>query len=145
MRSSAAQRRDHRQEVTDTIIKMLEEGTAPWQKPWQAGALEMPFNPITGKLYRGGNAVHLLAAGIASGSDDPRWMTYRQAHQRGWQVRKGEKGTRIEYWEFPDSAIVRRRNGGDTVGDSQSSADENDREPARPIHRIYTVFNASQI
>src|SRR6266496_404364 len=104
MSSSAAHKRDHRQEVTEGIIKMLEEGTAPWQKPWQAGALEMPFNPITGKPYRGGNAVHLLAAGIATGSDDPRWMTYKQAEQRGWQVRKGEKGTQVEYWEFPQRA-----------------------------------------
>jgi antirestriction protein ArdC len=26
-------KRDHRQEVTDLIVKMLEEGVAPWQKP----------------------------------------------------------------------------------------------------------------
>jgi antirestriction protein ArdC len=29
--------RDYRKEVTDDIIKLLEEGTAPWQRPWQAG------------------------------------------------------------------------------------------------------------
>src|SRR5215831_21165429 len=74
MSSSATEKRDHRQEFTEGIIRMLEEGTAPWQKPWTAGALEMPFNPITGKLYRGGNAVHLLAAGLATNRDDPRWM-----------------------------------------------------------------------
>jgi antirestriction protein ArdC len=26
-------KRDFRQEVTDRIVKMLEEGVAPWQKP----------------------------------------------------------------------------------------------------------------
>jgi antirestriction protein ArdC len=31
--------RDYRAEVTADIIKMLEEGTAPWQKPWEAGEL----------------------------------------------------------------------------------------------------------
>src|SRR5262245_42151694 len=87
MSSSATQKRDHRQKVTEGIIKMLEEATAPWQKPWRAGSLEMPFNPITGKLYRGGNAVHLFASAMTTGSDDPRWMTYKQAEQRGWQVR----------------------------------------------------------
>ena len=31
--------------------------------------------------------------------DDPRWLTYKQAQDRGWQVRRGEKGTQIEFWE----------------------------------------------
>src|SRR5262245_1392928 len=106
MSSSSPQKRDHRQEGTDSIIRMLAEGTSPWQKPWTAGALEMPFNPITGKPYRCGNAVHLLAAGLAINLDDPRWMTYKQAQQRGWHVKQGEKETQIEYWEFPGRAIA---------------------------------------
>src|SRR5262245_25851614 len=94
-------RRDHRQEVTDSIVKMLEEGVAPWQKPWQATA--MPFNPTTDKAYRGGNAVHLMATAIQRGFEDPRWMTYKQAAQNGFQVRQGEKGTHIEFWEVKQS------------------------------------------
>ena len=57
-------KRDYRQEVTDSIIRMLEAGTAPWQKPWQPGALEMPFNPTSEKSYRGGNAIHLLSTAV---------------------------------------------------------------------------------
>ena len=38
-----AGKRDHRQEVTDSIIGMLENGVAPWQKPWESCG--MPFNP----------------------------------------------------------------------------------------------------
>src|SRR5204862_6807028 len=90
-------KRDYRQEVTENIIKMLEEGTAPWQKPWQPGALEMPSNPTSERLYRGGNALHLLATGTVRGYDDPRWLTYRQAQQQGWEAREGEKGAQIEY------------------------------------------------
>jgi antirestriction protein ArdC len=26
-------------------------------------------------------------------------MTYKQAADQGWQVRRGEKGTQIEFWE----------------------------------------------
>ena len=43
--TGAPARRDHRQEVTDSIIKMLEDGVAPWQKPWESAG--MPFNPTT--------------------------------------------------------------------------------------------------
>ena len=93
-------RRDFRQEVTDRIINMLENGVAPWQKPWNPAdaSLDMPMNPTTGKVYRGGNALHLMATGLSRGYGDPRWMTYRQATALAWQVRKGEKGTQIEFW-----------------------------------------------
>jgi antirestriction protein ArdC len=79
--STQPARRDFRQEVTNQIIAMLERGAAPWQKPWEpsrAGA-DVPENAKTGKLYRGGNAIHLLATGLRDGHDDPRGMTYNQA------------------------------------------------------------------
>ena len=31
---------------------------------------------------------------------DARWMTYRQAQTKGYQVRRGEKGTQVQYWRF---------------------------------------------
>ena len=79
-------KRDFRREVTDRIIHLLETGVAPWQKPWNPAdaSLEMPMNPTTGKAYRGGNAVHLMASGLLRGYGDPRWMTYRQAAGLGW-------------------------------------------------------------
>jgi antirestriction protein ArdC len=39
----------------------------------------LPMNPLTGKRYRGINALHLLSEGC----DDPRWMTYKQAVSTG--------------------------------------------------------------
>lgn len=131
-----ALKRDHRQEVTDSIVSMLEQGVAPWQKPWQG--LGIPLNPTTEKAYRGGNAVHLLATAIQRGYEDPRWMTYKQAAENNWQVKKGEKGTRIEFWEVKQQPDT--KNEPDQPGDGLSG--ERDR---RFIHRIYTVFNAKQI
>src|SRR5438477_13154014 len=97
----APEKRDFRQEVTDNIVRLLEQGAAPWQKPWNPAesSLALPMNPTTEKAYRGGNAIHLMATGLQRGYDDPRWTTYKQAADRGWQVRKGEKGTQIEFWE----------------------------------------------
>ena len=96
------ERRDYRKEVTESIIQMLEQGVAPWQKPWDAatvGNLAVPFNPTSNNPYRGGNAIYLMASAIRKGFDDPRWMTYKQAAANDWQVRGGEKGTQIEFWE----------------------------------------------
>jgi antirestriction protein ArdC len=135
-------KRDFRQEVTDNIIRMLEQGTAPWQKPWEAGKLEMPNNPTTQNPYRGGNAIHLMSVGTMRGYEDPRWLTYKQAAEQGWQVRKGEKGTQIEYWEFPDGSRNSKPRTG-SAGNSEESAKADDER--RIIHRVYTVFNAQQI
>jgi antirestriction protein ArdC len=133
-----ATKRDYRKEVTDSIVDMLEKGVAPWQKPWTAGALEMPSNPVTGRVYRGGNALYLITTAATRGYDDPRWITYKQASERGWQVRKGEKGAPIEYWEFP------KRQSADLDDDAAPAKSESGRSE-RLIHRVYTVFNAKQV
>src|SRR4051794_26489923 len=141
------EKRDFRQEVTDRIIKMLEEGVAPWQKPWEPGAAPagMPMNPTTDKAYRGGNAIHLMATGLRRGYDDPRWITYKQAADQGWQVRRGEKGTQIEFWEVKP-VQSRDRSGQPEDGQAGDTTDrQRDREGSRLIHRVYTVFNAKQV
>ncbi len=123
---------DHRREVTDRVIKLLEDGTAPWLKPWKDAPLHLPVNPTTGKNYRGGNVFGLLIDSMERGYIDPRFCTYRQAAEKGWQVRKGEKGMRIEFWE------VKPGRAGPDDGDD-------DKPHSRLIHRTYTVFNGQQI
>ena len=142
--STPTPKRDFRQEVTDNIVALLEKGVAPWQKPWTAQPQSaLPANPTTGKAYRGGNVVHLLAVGFQRNYSDPRWMTYKQASEQGWQVRKGEKGTQIEFWDVKSSKEVEEKTGRD---DGARDASFTNRESnSRLIHRIYTVFNAQQI
>jgi antirestriction protein ArdC len=143
---SQPEKRDFRQEVTDRIVQMLENGVAPWQKPWEPGrgSVGMPMNPTTEKPYRGGNAVHLMATGLQKGYEDPRWMTYKQATDHGWQVRKGEKGTHIEFWEvkpYPRQRDDQQAPG----GEGQAGENRSPERGSRLIHRVYTVFNARQI
>ena len=129
-------KRDLRQEVTDQIIRAMEQGTAPWQKPWQAGVLELPFNPVSGKSYRGGNVVQLMVVASSKGYDDPRWLTYHQTQENGWQVRRGEKGAQVEFWQFPNSVSK-------PDGDGKHQTVKSERDSF--IYRAYTVFNAKQI
>lgn len=128
------ERRDFRRDVTDKIVAMLEEGVAPWQKPWESTSA-MPLNPTTDRLYRGGNAIHLMASATLKGYADPRWMTYKQAANNEWQVKQGERGTQIEFWD----PAPRK----DFLGIRQANSETDAKQ--RFIHRVYTVFNASQI
>ena len=71
---------EYRMEITEKIIEALENGTAPWQKPW----LEtyMPVNATTGKRYSGMNSILLSMKGDKlSENGDPRWATRKQAEK----------------------------------------------------------------
>ena len=94
--------RDHYIEVTNQIIAALESGTPPWRKPWdprKAGNPGMPRNAVTGIRYRGINVVTLATSPLALAAADPRWATYKQAADRGWQVKKGAHGTTAYFFQ----------------------------------------------
>ena len=128
--------------VAEKLIEQLKEGTAPWQKPWQAGepGAFMPTNPTTGKRYKGINAIQLMS----QGHEDQRWMTYKQAAAVDAQVRKGEKGTPIQYWKFSEEHTKTDANG-KPVLDAQGESVKQSVKLERPRVFFATVFNADQI
>jgi antirestriction protein ArdC len=128
------------EEVATKLIKQLEEGTAPWQKPWEAGTGFMPYNPTTGNRYKGLNTVSLAMQGYS----DPRWMTYKQAVDQEAQVRRGEKGTRIEYYKFEDEKI-KKDESGKPVLDSEGNKVKIKIRLEKPKVFTASVFNAEQI
>jgi antirestriction protein ArdC/phage/plasmid primase-like uncharacterized protein len=133
------------EKVSDEIIEALENGTAPWIKPWSGSAIRdnAPFNPITGKQYEGINFINLSIKGMAM-DGDPRWMTFKQAQSLDAQVRKGEKGTAIQYWKFTKQV--------DKVDEDGKKILDKNNKPIKETIRLShpqvfyaTVFNASQI
>ncbi|ECQ2979476.1 DUF1738 domain-containing protein [Salmonella enterica] len=92
--SGQAAHADVYQVVTDRIVAALEQGTAPWRRPWRCAGAGcsggLPSNALTGRCYSGVNVLLLwMAAGEGCYTSD-RWLTYRQAQEAGGQVRKGE-------------------------------------------------------
>ena len=129
-------------DVAEKLIAQLREGTAPWQKPWAAASPGsfLPMNPSTGKRYKGINALQLMSENYG----DTRWLTYRQAQEAGAQVRKGEKGTSIQYWKFTERQQQRDGQGVPMVdGGGRPAMVEVKLE--RPRVFFASVFNAEQI
>jgi len=60
-------------------------------------------NPIAGTRYRGVNAAILWAVGMEKCYPAPRWCTFKQAQAKDWRIKKGEKGTPIEFWSINDT------------------------------------------
>ncbi len=128
--------------VAERLIEQLRAGTAPWQKPWEAGEPggHLPMNPTTGNRYNGINAVNLMC----QGREDHRWMTYKQAAAAGANVRKGEKGTPIQYWKFSDEQPMVDSDG-KAVLDARGKQVKQSVKLERPALFTATVFNAEQI
>jgi hypothetical protein len=107
--------------VTDRIIELLEKGTVPWQKPWVGGEFQAPKNLTSGKAYRGVNVLLLGCSGFSS----PYWVSYKQAQDRGGQVRKGEASSLVTFWKMFEKV-------------------ESGEKKTIPMLRYYRVFNVEQ-
>ncbi|ECH4586182.1 DUF1738 domain-containing protein [Salmonella enterica] len=134
-------KKEYAEEVAARIVEQLEQGTAPWQKPWQPGELRLPYNPTTGKEYKGMNSMWLSMQGHA----DPRWMTYNQASAEGGQVRKGSKGTHIVYWKFSEERKQTDEQGRPVIDPETGKQKTINVQLERPRSFMAVVFNAAQI
>ncbi len=130
--STAETRRDPYQAVTDLILEHLKKGTVPWRCPWNR-EVGRPCNFQSGKPYRGVNA--LLLGWRHCGS--PWWLTYRQAQERGGQVRKGERGAMVVKFGTFDAKTPA------TEGAAPSTKGATMKKTG--YLRTFTVFNATQI
>jgi antirestriction protein ArdC len=84
--------KDIQETITAQIVTALENGTAPWRKPWK-GSLA-PHNATTGKAYQG---INLFLLSMVGGGG---FLTYKQAQSLGGNVKRGEKGNPIIFWNF---------------------------------------------
>lgn len=82
------------------------------------------INFKTKKPYTGGNVATLESAGFVS----PYWMTYRQAQEMGYQVRKGSEGERL-------IKVVEKEVKNKTTGKLEK----------KKVAKGFTVFNLEQM
>lgn len=109
--------------ITAQIIAELEKGAAPWIKPWAADS-SAAQNIVSGKAYRGINRLVLGMRSFAPGFT-PYWASYKQWSERGAQVRKGEKGTQVVFFQ-------------------KIERETDDGIESFPVAKVYTVFNSAQ-
>ncbi|OSM07708.1 ArdC family protein [Magnetofaba australis] len=121
------------EEITTRIITLMEQGHIPWRKPWaSAGTSEHALNFSTKKHYRGINAFLLPVMGSLQGYVSPYWTTYKQAQEKGGQVRKGEKGFPVVFFSFQEKRLDQLDDNGNPLLDRYA------------LLKRYTVFNIDQ-
>lgn len=133
-------KKPHHEIVAEKIIKKLEEGTAPWQLPFDKIS-DLPVNPTTGNRYKGINAIHLMN----QDRDDPRWMTFKQAKSAGAYVQRNESGTSIQFWKFYDEKNKINKATGKVERDENNKIIKEKIKLQKPRVFYASVFNAEQI
>ena len=108
--------------VTERIIKQLEQGTIPWQKPW-TGVRSGAFNRVSKKPYSLINQAILEKPG--------EYATFKQWKDLGGHIKKGAKAEMVVFWKIID---VEEKN------------DKGEIEKKKlPLLRYYNVFHISQV
>ena len=108
--------------VTERIIKQLEQGTIPWQKPW-TGVRSGAFNRVSKKPYSLINLAILETPG--------EYATFKQWKDLGGHIKKGAKAEMVVFWKIID---VEEKN------------DKGEIEKKKlPLLRYYNVFHISQV
>ena len=120
--------------VTERITQLLEQGTVPWQKPWNAH-VGRPRNGVSGKFYRGLNVFMLSHAGFES----PWWFTPLQVDALGGHILRGEH---VSWVHFFKPWIPK----GDPAEPLEVGTNEVEISSRRPvlIIRAYRVVNLDQ-
>jgi len=113
--------------INNRIQDLLQQGTIPWRKPWNAQS-NYPKNLISKKKYRGIN-VWVLAC---QEYDSPYWLSFKQVQDKGGHIRKGEKATPVVFWKWIN------RNESDNGTTTETSNNK------IPLLRYYNVFNINQ-
>jgi antirestriction protein ArdC len=123
-------------EVTDRLVRALEAGTVPWQRPWALAG--RPRSLSTRKPYRGVNVLLLGITAAERGYASPFWGTSRQINALGGHIRKGQSkandagGTEVLLWK---SAVKHE-------DDAENPGQKVDRKIL--LARTFYVFNADQ-
>ena len=125
---------DIAQVITDGIIKQLENGVAPWVKPWSNASASAPYNPSSGTTYRGINFIWLsLVQSSGEFGSSSKWLTYKQAQSIGAQVKKGAKGVNVVFYKPLN-----------IKGELNPTTNTHESKVI-PMLKSYTVFNADMI
>lgn len=83
------------QEITDSIIELMESSDKNWTKPWSNLINCYPENGVTGHYYQGVNVFHLSTVAFRRSYQTNLWAGMKQWNKVGCRVKAGETATLI--------------------------------------------------
>lgn len=126
--------KNHRKELVDKVIANMDKGYI-WEAGWDINALRSQ-NPVSGAKYNGINKLLLGYVVSENNYQDPRFVTFKQAQDNNWKVKRGEHGHLCEYWIWTTKVEKENENGEKVKVEVPLD---------RPKVSYFTVFNMEQI
>jgi antirestriction protein ArdC len=83
------------QKLVDSLIALLEAGTTPWRREWDAADGGHHVNLLSGHRYRGANPALLSLGMHLRGSALPYWCGFGEAKKLGIVPRRGSKAVHV--------------------------------------------------
>lgn len=131
-----------RDEMKTAFLAALKEEKIPWVCDWTK--FMRPQNAVSHRQYHGINSIWLSYIQMERKYQDPRWCTFKQAQDKGWQIKKGEKGSRVEFWSLYDTKGKNKLQQTE-IDLLRTTLGEDFFDRVKPIASIYVVFNGEQI
>jgi antirestriction protein ArdC len=131
------------EQASEKMIAALKAGNSIFHKTMvsnERSQFTLPFNPSTGKNYKGPAALILLMAN----REDPRWMTLKQASYNKNPVMKGEKGTLINFYKNSEIKPVLDGNGQPELKENGKPKTESVKLE-KPVLTDAWLYNAAQL
>ena len=132
-----------KQELVNNIIKLMERDNLSFQEMWRDS--KTPFNPLTDKKYKGSNNLRLSTSALIQNFKDPRWMTFNQAKEKGYIIKKGAKSTSIYYYQYMDRLTKKPFDVKRIENLAEEEREKYKKENVYSLLKKYNVFNAEQI
>lgn len=123
----------------DTLIDSFDKEIIPWRATWDT-PIFASYNEKNKNAYRGFNQLTLYLTALSNGWDDPRWMTFKQANELGYRIKKGSIGTDVLHFS------IRHRETKKAITIKEYNVlEQAKKEDYCVATKTYRVFNAMQI
>ncbi|MDE8197312.1 zincin-like metallopeptidase domain-containing protein [Erysipelothrix rhusiopathiae] len=136
-------RQEFAKRVQQSVLDALEDERIPWESPVTKNFM-VPINAITNKQYHNVNEMFLTMNATLNGYNDPRWLTFKQAKEQNWYIKKGSKSVPIIF-----SSIVDRRTQKPVTKEMTEKMTQEELTELKANtyikSRMYHVFNAEQV
>lgn len=128
---------------SEAFYDLIMQSDQSWRKSWASDGFEQQ-NATTEKPYNNLNQTLLFKRAVTESLADPRWITFTQAKEANYKIKKGVKGSQIFRLVRGYDRLVKDENG-NLIQDENGKNKMEHITYDRPRIKIFTVFNARDV